>query len=525
MEPCDDNEKLEDETMKFRIEDCTDEDVIVKVEHDIDEDDNSKSTASKMEPRVPLMQNQRMSLLNLIKENDNIVTNKSTAPGIFEVRSTKRLKRSYDHVKREVKDEDRNFKRKVKVTGAGQPPTLPKATEEIVHATDVYEIQKEDTSMARRQGLDTESYLKLLEDFPSDYDTDTDVEPIEDSVCEDDQGSPKPSHLTSDPLDKAQGTNETRDQEHSSRTTDQLLDLEHPSTSTNEAEIPTSSEESRPSVSGKGQQSKRRWKKKPEASQNIHACGTIRSTRKDFPTLASDKELKRGQFDYRSTPNGITVYKWKDSKAVHMASNYHGNVTTTVKRREKDGSRSVVPCPQVIKDYNENMGGVDKHDMLRQLYGMNRKSMKWWHRIFFGLLDMSIVNAFVVYKEHHGSLPLLEFRRELAQGLMTFAKDSKGAPKRKKIDYSIPTSVRLNNTGIHWPKFIQKKGRCEQAVFTTSKPSSPPASRLHHQQAVFTTSKPSSPPASRLHHQQAVFTTSKPSSPPASRLHHQQATE
>ncbi|KAK4325855.1 hypothetical protein Pmani_003560 [Petrolisthes manimaculis] len=143
VEPCDDNEKLEDETMKVRIEDCTDEDVIVKVEHDIDEDDNSKSTANKMEPSVPLMQNQRMSLLNLIKEKDNIVTNKSTAPGIFEVRSTKRLKRSYDHVKREVKDEDRNFKRKVKVTGAGQPPTLPKATEEIVHATDVYEIQKE----------------------------------------------------------------------------------------------------------------------------------------------------------------------------------------------------------------------------------------------------------------------------------------------------------------------------------------------------------------------------------------------
>ncbi|XP_045134451.1 piggyBac transposable element-derived protein 3-like [Portunus trituberculatus] len=195
----------------------------------------------------------------------------------------------------------------------------------------------------------------------------------------------------------------------------------------------------------------------------IQACGTVRQTRKDFPILAGDKELKRGQFDYRSTPNGLTVYKWMDKKAVLMASNYHGIEATTVKRTEKDGKKAIVPCPQVVKDYNDNMGGVDKHDMLRQLYGTNRKSMKWWHRIFWGLLDMCIVNAYVVYKESHGSLPLLDFRRDLAQGLLTYSKErsSRGAPKRRKTDYSIPPSVRLSNTGIHWPKFIGKKGRCE----------------------------------------------------------------
>lgn len=198
-------------------------------------------------------------------------------------------------------------------------------------------------------------------------------------------------------------------------------------------------------------------------SFQIQACGTIRPTRKDFPILAEDKALKRGDFDYRSTPNGITVYKWKDNKAVHLASNYNGLQATTVKRTEKDGRKTIVPCPKVVKDYNENMGGVDKHDMLRQLYGMDRKSKKWWHRLFFGLFDMAIVNAYVVYKENGENLPLLEFRRELAQGLLTFANDrqSRGAPKRRKSNYSIPTSVRLSNTGVHWPEFIGKKGRCE----------------------------------------------------------------
>ena len=80
-------------------------------------------------------------------------------------------------------------------------------------------------------------------------------------------------------------------------------------------------------------------------SFQIQACGTVRSTRKDFPILADDKELEREQFDYRSTPNGITAYKWKDSKAVHMASNYHGITITAVKRTGKDGKKAVILCP------------------------------------------------------------------------------------------------------------------------------------------------------------------------------------
>lgn len=116
--------------------------------------------------------------------------------------------------------------------------------------------------------------------------------------------------------------------------------------------------------------------------QKFLACGTIRPNRKDFPQLADDKTLKRGDFDYRSTPNGITAYEWMDSKAVHLVSNYHGTDTTTVQRKERDGTKATVTCPQVVKDYNDYMGGVDMHDMLRQKYGISRKSKKWWHRIF-----------------------------------------------------------------------------------------------------------------------------------------------
>lgn len=198
--------------------------------------------------------------------------------------------------------------------------------------------------------------------------------------------------------------------------------------------------------------------------QNILACGTIRPNGRDFPPLTSDKKLKRGDFDFRSTSSGITAYKWMDSKAVHFISNYRGTEISIVQRREKDGTKKVFSCPQVVKDYSDYMGGVAKHDTLRQMYGINGTSKKWWHRIFFCLLDMAIVNAYVLYKEaNRDSSSLLDFRRELALGLLTQGKSSisAGAPKRHKLAYSVPASVRFNNTGVHWPQFIDKKGRCE----------------------------------------------------------------
>ena len=128
--------------------------------------------------------------------------------------------------------------------------------------------------MAGKQGLDEESYLKILEEFPSDYDTDTDVEPVEDSEYD-----PDPP-ISSDSLDKAQSKDRLAESEgeatkilgHSSSTINQeLCDQEHPSTSTNDQVLSTSCEAMRPSTSSQGQQQARRcWRKKPEAAQNVH---------------------------------------------------------------------------------------------------------------------------------------------------------------------------------------------------------------------------------------------------------------
>lgn len=115
--------------------------------------------------------------------------------------------------------------------------------------------------------------------------------------------------------------------------------------------------------------------------ENTFACGTIRSNRKYIPNLVEDRKLDRGDFDMKTSRLGITVYKWKDNRIVHLASNFHGSEKSTVMRTEHDGTKKVINCPQIINDYNKYMGGVDKADQLRALYNVDRKSKKRWRRL------------------------------------------------------------------------------------------------------------------------------------------------
>lgn len=157
----------------------------------------------------------------------------------------------------------------------------------------------------------------------------------------------------------------------------------------------------------------------------IYACGTINVSRKNLPNFTNDKDLKRGEYEWYTSDSGLTAVKWRDKKSVHMLSNYHvPTIVTEVKRKEKDGSVLLIPCPFLLSDYNRHMNFVDKFDQMRSYYGLDRKSHKWWHRIFFFFLDTTITNAFILYKLYHkenAKLSLKDFRRQVSEGLVAKA--------------------------------------------------------------------------------------------------------
>jgi len=112
-----------------------------------------------------------------------------------------------------------------------------------------------------------------------------------------------------------------------------------------------------------------------------------------------------------------------NSKAVTLVSNFHGTSSTKISRRLRDGSRQEFNCPLAVKEYNMYMGGVDQADFKCAVNGRSRKSTKWWHRIFFGLLDRTLGNAFIVFEQ--SNMTMLQFRRLVVQSLVTLSKPPK----------------------------------------------------------------------------------------------------
>lgn len=176
--------------------------------------------------------------------------------------------------------------------------------------------------------------------------------------------------------------------------------------------------------------------------QNTMACGTVRSNRKHLPKTAPlDKNMKRGDI-YTTSFHGITYVKWMDNKAVYLLTNFLSPVERVTVKRRKAGSADKIDviCPRIVSHYNKNMGGVDLMDQRKVCYEIDRRSkIKYYLRLFFDLLDISVNNAYTVYTKLHdqkhveGSLLTnLQFRQVVARSLINgFTVRQRGIPTTK----------------------------------------------------------------------------------------------
>ncbi|XP_034018956.1 piggyBac transposable element-derived protein 3-like [Thalassophryne amazonica] len=140
----------------------------------------------------------------------------------------------------------------------------------------------------------------------------------------------------------------------------------------------------------------------------VHKCRyteTARDNRIRKPPLKSIKEMDkkvvpRGICDYVTSDDGILAVRWKDKKTVTLLSTDMGVVpmSSVIRYCSETKMKEPVSCPAVIKSYNANMGGIDKSDMLVHLYRIPMKSKRWYLRLFAYVLDISLTNAWVVYR-------------------------------------------------------------------------------------------------------------------------------
>ena len=100
-----------------------------------------------------------------------------------------------------------------------------------------------------------------------------------------------------------------------------------------------------------------------------------------------------------------------------------------------------VSKPAVVNSYNHCMNGVDIADQLTVFYSFVRKTRKWWRKLFFYFLEVSVVNSFLVYKLSV-SQPCshLGFRRAIVEQVAKLSlqqappRIGPGAPRRQRIE-------------------------------------------------------------------------------------------
>lgn len=80
--------------------------------------------------------------------------------------------------------------------------------------------------------------------------------------------------------------------------------------------------------------------------------------------------------------------------------------------------------------------------MLSFFYDGNRKSNKWWHSLFFGMIEMCLVDSYIAFIETRETVYVLNYKRNATQGLITLSREE---PKRR----GRPSSG--NKTGINVP--------------------------------------------------------------------------
>ncbi|CAH2098354.1 unnamed protein product [Euphydryas editha] len=169
--------------------------------------------------------------------------------------------------------------------------------------------------------------------------------------------------------------------------------------------------------------------------RGFKCAGTIMKNRLPkylLHNLQTDKQLAkqgRGSYDVLVREDEqIALTKWYDNKSVMFLSSIHAAETIDECRRYDRKTRSYVHVkrPEVVKQYNSNMGGVDLTDRLLAVCPSRMRTKKWTVRFISHFIDLSIVNAWINYKadqkmqgvRSHKILQLRAFKQSISEKIL-----------------------------------------------------------------------------------------------------------
>jgi hypothetical protein len=122
----------------------------------------------------------------------------------------------------------------------------------------------------------------------------------------------------------------------------------------------------------------------------------------------------------------VTAVAWQDKRVVLLLStNSDPRTDGSVTRKTGKGNEEIeIACPEAVINYTKHMGDVDLSDQRREYNGVGRSSKKWWKLILHFVLNVCLVNCFILYdltnhppSAAHGNRQLT-FRRNVVRQLI-----------------------------------------------------------------------------------------------------------
>jgi len=151
--------------------------------------------------------------------------------------------------------------------------------------------------------------------------------------------------------------------------------------------------------------------------------GTMRKNRKELPielVNSSGREVLSSLFAFRDDAT-LVSYCPKKGKVVVLLSSMHAQGEVDLTRPDKK--------PNIILEYNASKGGVDTADQMLRMYSTKRMTRRWPMTIFYNMLDISTLNAFVIWMslnpeweskaKHRRRIFLMELGKLLVQAATT----------------------------------------------------------------------------------------------------------
>lgn len=146
-------------------------------------------------------------------------------------------------------------------------------------------------------------------------------------------------------------------------------------------------------------------------SRNTSIVGTVNRVRRELPPSAAvDRTKERfSTLLLKHECYTLTVYKCKPQKNVILLSSLHQSVGI------RDNPKKI---PETVEFYNSTKFGVDVIDQMARTYSVKAASRRWPVQVFYNILDLAGINAWVLFKEVTGkSITRRDFLLKLATEL------------------------------------------------------------------------------------------------------------